>query len=565
MSHVSFYRKWRPTTFEEIIGQARVTRTLQNAIRTNRVVHAYLFAGHRGTGKTTTARILAKALNCVTGPTPTPCNQCPNCLAIGSGYSIDVIEIDAASNRGIEEIRELRERIRLAPTEGRYKVYIIDEAHMLTSEAANALLKTLEEPPAHAILVLVTTEPHRLPPTILSRCQRFDFRRASRQELVGRLQHIAEAEGVVIDEAALGVITASADGSIRDADSILDQLASFADGPITREHVTAVLGLLAEETALQFAEAVLARDVPAALALVSRVVEEGKDLRHVLRTLLGHFRDLLMVKTSDRPEHLLDATMTRVEALRTQAANASPEVLLRALTILSAADGEVRFNPQPRLVLEIALIRLCRPDMDPTLEGLRARVHALETRMSTTTDSGAEPASTPSRPATPRRPDPGRSKASAETAPTADAPSQGPPAAPPQAPAAPVVEPEPAVPISGVAIEDVRRQWARILDEVKRTKMFCHALLIEGVPLQVDGATLLIGLRSGYNFHIERLQQPENRAVVEGALERVLHHPLRLQCMIRDVSAEPAAPADPLVAKAVQLFGGQVVEVRRTD
>jgi len=180
MSHVSFYRKWRPATFEEIVGQERVTRTLQNALRSGRTVHAYLFAGHRGTGKTTTARILAKGLNCVNGPTPTPCNQCPNCLAIGGGYSVDVIEIDAASNRGIEEIRELRDRIRLAPTEGRSKVYIIDEAHMLTTEAANALLKTLEEPPAHAVLVLVTTEPHRLPPTILSRCQRFDFRRLSR-------------------------------------------------------------------------------------------------------------------------------------------------------------------------------------------------------------------------------------------------------------------------------------------------------------------------------------------------------------------------------------------------
>src|SRR2546430_13606280 len=212
MSHVSFYRKWRPKTFAEIIGKERVTTTLENAIRTNRVVHAYLFAGHRGTGKTTTARILAKALNCVQGPTPTPDNTCPNCEAISGGYSLDVIEIDAASNRGIEEIRELRDRIRLAPTEGRYKVYIIDEAHMLTTEAANALLKTLEEPPAHAILVLVTTEPHRLPATILSRCQRFDFRRVSQKEIVARLKHIAAGEGFAIDARALALIAGSADG-----------------------------------------------------------------------------------------------------------------------------------------------------------------------------------------------------------------------------------------------------------------------------------------------------------------------------------------------------------------
>ncbi len=557
MSHVSFYRKWRPATFEEIIGQERVTRTLQNAIRTNRVVHAYLFAGHRGTGKTTTARILAKALNCVTGPTPTPCNQCPTCVAISGGYSVDVIEIDAASNRGIEEIRELRDRIRLAPTEGRFKVYIIDEAHMLTTEAANALLKTLEEPPAHAILVLVTTEPHRLPPTILSRCQRFDFRRVSSPELVGRLRHIAKVEGFAIEDPALGVIARSADGSVRDADSILDQLASFADGPITRQDVLAVLGLLAEETALQFGEAVLTRDVPACLALVTHVVEEGKDLRHVLRTLLGHFRDLLMAKATEQPEDLLDASESRVAALRTQAAKATTEELLRALNVLAAADNDARWSPQPRLVLEIALIRLCRPEMDPTLEGLRARVHALEARQPTSTAPAAEEPAPAQAPEAPRRGprDPKAANGSvsiAEGTPVVTATTT-------------VVEDIPAHATPAVAIEDVRRQWARILDEVKRTKMFCHALLIEGIPLQVDGTTLLIGLRTGYNFHIENLQQPDNRAVVEGALERVLQQRLRLHCTIHDAPTESTRTVDPMVTKAVQLFGGQVVEIRRTD
>ncbi len=558
MSHVSFYRKWRPATFEEIIGQERVTRTLQNAIRTNRVVHAYLFAGHRGTGKTTTARILAKAMNCLQGPTPTPCNQCPTCIAISGGYSLDVIEIDAASNRGIEEIRELRERIRLAPTEGRSKVYIIDEAHMLTTEAANALLKTLEEPPAHAILVLVTTEPHRLPPTILSRCQRFDFRRVSRPELIGRLRHIAEVEGFAIEDSALGVIVASADGSVRDAESVLDQLAAFADGPITSDDVLAVLGLLPEETALQVAEAVLTHDVPAALALVTRVVEEGKDLRHVLRTLLGHFRDLLIVKTNARAEDVLDATESRVAALRDQAGHATIETLLRALTLLAAADGEARWNPQPRLVLEIALIRLCRPEMDPTLEGLRTRVHALEER------AASAPRSETSQPtAAPRTEEPRRQSSAGPKGASESPPPQAPPERGPSI--ATVVETVLVSTPPAVAIADVRMHWARILDEVKRTKMFCHALLIEGVPLQLDGATLLIGLRTGYNFHIENLQRPDNRAVVEGALERVFHQRLRLQCTIHDAPAGPAPSVDPLVTKAVQLFGGEVVEIRRTD
>ncbi len=558
MSHVSFYRKWRPATFEELVGQDRVTRTLQNAIRAGRVVHAYLFAGHRGTGKTTTARIFAKALNCVTGPTPTPDNQCPSCLAISGGYSMDVIEIDAASNRGIEEIRELRDRIRLAPTEGRYKVYIIDEAHMLTTEAANALLKTLEEPPEHAILVLVTTEPHRLPPTILSRCQRFDFRRVSRPELVGRLRHIAEAEGFAIEEPALAVIAGSADGSVRDAESVLDQLTSFAEGPITQHDVLAVLGLLAEETALQFGDAVITRDVPAALGLVTRVVEEGKDLRHVLRTLLGHFRDLLMAKTSDHPEDLLDTSEGRVEALRAQAAKTTTEEILRALNVLAAADNEARWSPQPRLALEMALIRLCRPEMDPTLEGLRARVQALEAGAPRPTERAVEPPTPVQQPRDLPRREPRGPKAAGGSAPLPEPVAVA-------ITATMVVEPGPTPATPTVAIEEIRRQWARILDEVKRTKMFCHALLIEGIPLQVNGTTLLIGLRTGFNFHIENLQKPDNRAVVEGALERVLRQRLRLECTIHDTGAAPVPPVDPLVTKAMQLFGGQVVEVHRTD
>lgn len=543
MSHVSFYRKWRPKTFDEVIGQERVTRTLQNAIRANRVVHAYLFAGHRGTGKTTTARILAKALNCAQGPTPTPDNTCPNCEAITAGYSVDVIEIDAASNRGIEEIRELRDRIRLAPTEGRYKVYIIDEAHMLTTEAANALLKTLEEPPEHAVLILVTTEPHRLPPTILSRCQRFDFRRVSQKELIARLRRIATTEGSSIDERALAIIAASADGSVRDAESVLDQLAAFAEGPITAQDVLTVLGILEEETALAFADAIIARGVIDSLSLVNQVVSEGKDVRQVIRTILDHFRDLLVAKTGDRSDELLDTTEARLKALQAQAARAPLEDILRALNTLVATEAEARWSPQPRLLLEIALIRLCRPEMDPTLEGLRARLQALEQRL------GSEPVTDQPRrpPRTPTREEP---KAEAATTPMVA-----------------VVEDDP--PSFSIAIEEVRRSWARVLEEVKRTKMFCHALLIEGTPLELHGSTLVVGLRTGFNFHVENLHKPENRTVVEGALTRVFQQPLRLQCTIHHGESKPApAPValeDPVVNAAVQLFGAQVVEVRKTE
>ncbi|MDQ7819173.1 MAG: DNA polymerase III subunit gamma/tau [Armatimonadota bacterium] len=546
MSHLSFYRKWRPRTFEEVIGQERVTRTLQNAIRAQRVVHAYLFAGHRGTGKTTTARILAKALNCAQGPTPTPCNACAQCEAIGGGYAVDVIEIDAASNRGIEEIRELRDRIRLAPAEARYKVYIIDEAHMLTPEAANALLKTLEEPPAHAVLILVTTEPHRLPPTILSRCQRFDFRRVSSREIVARLRHIAREEGFAVDERALTLIAASADGSVRDAESMLDQLVAFAQGPVTADDVVAVLGLVEEETALRLADAVIARDPTACLALVHQAAADGRDARQLLRALLDHFRDLLVVATGSRDADLLDTTEARLAALSAQAERTSVEDILRALAVLSATEAEARWNPQPRLLLEVALVRLCRPEMDPTLEGLRARLRLLEQKIAGAPAPAAPaPASTPEPPRPAPRPEEPAPREAEEPAPA----------------------PSPADPPPAVDLNQVRQLWGRILEEVKRTKMFCHALLIEGVPLRVEGSTLVVGLRAGYNFHVDNLHRPENRAVVEGALERVLQRRLRLHCTLIETLPEPTPPpvADPVVARAAELFGAQILEVKPLD
>jgi DNA polymerase-3 subunit gamma/tau len=587
MSHVSFYRKWRPQAFEEIIGQDRVTRTLQNAIRTNRVVHAYLFAGHRGTGKTTTARILAKALNCVTGPTATPDGSCPNCQAIAGGYSVDVIEIDAATNRGIDEIRELRDRIRLTPTEGRYKVYIIDEAHMLTTEGANALLKTLEEPPAHAVLVLVTTEPHRLPPTILSRCQRFDFRRVSQKEIIARLRHIAETEGFRVEEPALALIADAADGSVRDAESILDQLASFAEGPITGDDVVSVLGILAEDIALRLADAILRRDVPACVDLVDHVISEGKDVRQVLRTLLDHFRDLLVLQSGARTD-VLDTTEQRLAALRAQAERAAVGDVLQALKVLAATEAEARWSPQPRLLLEIGLIRLCRPEMDATLEGLRARLAGLEQRLGGDAGGGAaaspQPAEPrpvqdrPPAPAQPTPPAPAPAPSRPQPRPGTRPPSKGPMnATTPPAVMAVVETPvdlehrPPLQTAPHVALEDVRRSWARILEEVKHSKMFCHALLIEGIPLQVDAGTLVIGLRTGYNFHAENLHRPENRSIVEGAIERVLQQRLRLQCTILDGDTgyqasgpSVSAATDPVIAKAMELFGAEVVEIKES-
>ena len=582
MSVVSVYRRWRPQTFDEVIGQQRITRTLQNALRTGRVTHAYLFTGHRGTGKTTLARILAKALNCARGPTPEPDNTCAACVAITQGTSLDVIEIDGASHTQVDHIRDLKERIVLAPAVGRYKVYIIDEVHMLSTSAFNALLKTLEEPPPHAVFVLVTTEPHRIPPTVASRCQRFDFRRVPLREIEERLRRIAREEGFRIDEAALRAIARLADGSVRDAESILDQVSAYREEGITAEDVLAILGAPAEETLQALAGTVLRGDVVEALRVASALLDEGRDPRQVMRMLLEHFRDLLVAQVAEDPASALDTTPERLAALGAQAAEADQGTVLRALRVLSDAMVETRTNPQPRLLLEVALIRAARPEMEAAAPGagaLAAGPSGVATGPGPTRPTARPAPATPPR----RRPAPPGSGGASPVppGPTGTPPvERGPTAAssPPPGPAtasrASPTAAEPSTASDGrvPTLDEVRARWARVLEEVKRARMLCHALLIDGVPVAVEGTTLVVGLRPGYNFHVDSLHRPDNREIVERALLKVFGRPLRLRCRVQEeaepaaaVAPEPAATGDPLVSHAVELFGGEVVEVKRVD
>lgn len=358
---LALYRELRPRTFQEIVAQEHVTRTLLNAIRQGRLAHAYLFCGPRGTGKTSTARVLAKALNCARASEGAPCGECPACLAIAAGEGMDVIEMDAASNRGIEEIRSLRERVRLAPVAGRYKVYVVDEVHMLTNEAFNALLKTLEEPPANVIFILCTTEAYRVPPTILSRCQRFDFHRLPTAAIASHLGQVAEERGWAVEAPALGAMARAATGSMRDALGILDQCVAYSGGPVSLSVVRRVLGAVDPARLGALAGAVLARDTRAAWGALEELLDQGRDAREVARALAGHLRDVLLYRLAGPAGEPTGPLADDRETLAAHAARAAERELYEAIDCLAAAEAEMRLAPQPRLLLEAKLARLCGP------------------------------------------------------------------------------------------------------------------------------------------------------------------------------------------------------------
>src|ERR671910_34389 len=377
MRHVSLYRKWRPRTFDAVVGQEPVVRTLSRAIETDRVAHAYLFSGPRGTGKTSTAKVLAMGLNCEKGPTPEPDGTCESCRAIVGNSSMDVLEMDAASNRGIDEIRDLRDKVNLVPVAGRMKVYIIDEVHMLTAEAFNALLKTLEEPPEHVIFVLATTEKHKVLPTIISRCQSFDFRRPSIETLVGKLQEICEAEDIEVDPEALTVIAREGRGSFRDAEGLLDQLSSFAEGRITASMVRELLGGVGPESLLETTAALHERRAADALRIVDRLSNEGRDLGQFVGELISHLRTLMLLP------HAPEVALAEVGAdergsLEEQANNVPTAEVVRLIEALDGALGRIKRGGDPKLELELSFLKLARDYTEPSVDSLMSRLEALE-------------------------------------------------------------------------------------------------------------------------------------------------------------------------------------------
>ena len=531
MAYVSLYRRYRPRTFAEVVGQTHVTRTLANAIDEDRLSHAYLFTGPRGTGKTSTARILAAAINCDDGPTSTPCGVCDHCTSITGGTSVDVIELDMASHGGVDDARELRDRALFAPARARRKVYILDEVHMASTAAFNALLKLIEEPPAHVLFAMATTDPQKVIPTILSRVQRLDLRRVSAAEVAAHVRTICDAEGYAIDPGAVDAVVRAGDGSVRDTLSILEQVLAYAGTEVSAEAVAQTLGTSPADRLFELVELLAARDLAAALALVQRLLDEGQDLRRFTLDLVQHLRDLLVLQVAPDDPDLVDATDERRRRLLAQTPLLPSERLLRMVELLAATVVEQRHG-SPRLPLELALARLAVPSADGDVAALADRIAALEAG-----GVGGGPArpqvSLPSAPPTP----------SPEPVPTPEPVGAGPTPVP-------AVEPSDTEAAAGGALEEtspspddplavVSAHWPGVLELLKQSSRRHHAIFEPAVPVAVRHQVLTLRYAPRYaSFHAVQARGGELSGALTAALQRSCGLKLRI-----DVEVE-GAPSD---------------------
>ena len=552
MSYLVLARKWRPQNFEDVSGQSHITRTLQNAIRAGRIAHAYLFTGVRGVGKTTAARILAKALNCARGPTPTPCNECVQCKEIIQGNCIDVIEIDGASNRGIDEVRQIIENVRYQPARCSFKIYIIDEVHQVTKDAFNALLKTLEEPPASVKFILATTEPHRLPETILSRCQRFDFRRISLKEIVQRLGDISAREGLTISQGALIAVAREADGSMRDAQSLLEQVLScFGTEQATEVDETAlqeVLGLAERRMLFEISASIIAGDGKRCLELVAQATEQGRDLTRLSKDLVEHFRNLMVAQLcgQKKPKNLadqeraelLDLPDQEVIALGSQAADVSIDTLLDYFELMAAGEDEIARAANPRFILETLLVRLAMLPKTLPVSQLIERLTQLETRLV----SEREAAPVGMKTLAPRL----SSNVSPDSVEATTAPST-----------------------ASAISQDQEQVWRTFVSFIGKEKKLLASHLECGSAVAIAPESLTIGIAEKH--HLNYLQDLENMTLLRSFAKRFFSREMTIQLTQLD-----AAPAESqqqrslpsgesgseMVKEALRIFGGSIKGVR---
>lgn len=561
MAYEVLARKWRPQQFDDVVGQEHVTRTLCNAVQTGRIAHAYLFVGPRGIGKTSIARIFSKALNCEKGPTVTPCGECEACREIVSGNCMDVLEIDAASNTGVDHVRDLRETVKYSPVRGKYKVYIIDEVHMLSTAAFNALLKTLEEPPPHVIFMFATTEPEKVLPTIVSRCQRFNLRRIPVNLIVERLRMIAGAEALKLDEDAALAIARGAEGGMRDAQSALDQMISFTGKHVTEADVLEVFGLVSRQMLVRLTDAILDGDAAEVLRTVAELDRGGKDLQRLTLELLQYFRDLLVVINAGKDAARLDVLDRQLESLEKQAEKTSSARVLRVVGVLAETENKMRYALSRRTVLEVALLQAARAAKVVSLEAVLKRLNAVM----------AEGVAEPSR----HKEDSDLRQETPQTAPPREVPRMT-----AAVPAAPAVSAE--ADAEGELVR-LREMWPGIIERTGRTNQEARPALADTVVLDLNEKCLLVGVDEEFSEELNQLESPRVKKALARAVSSALNRQISLEFKISrgehmrqqsaargdGINAEEAVTSredlmkNEAVKATLDMFGGTVTEIKK--
>lgn len=562
MAHLSLYRKYRPQKFADVVGQRHVTRTLQTAVRQGRVAHALLFSGPRGTGKTSSARILAKVLNCERPIDDEPCDECASCRQISSGTSLDVVEIDAASHGSVDDARELRERVAYSPVSGRWKVYIVDECHMLSAAANNALLKVLEEPPEHVIFVFATTEPHKVLQTLLDRCQRYEFRAVGAADIAARLTEICELEGISAEEDAINLLSTRAGGSVRDALSLLEQLRSFAGDTLEAAHLAQLLGGTPEDVLFEAVDLISERDIGAVFVFADRLVRSGVDIREFARGLTQHLRSLFLVLHAPAAQEILEITDDQLARLQSQANRFESAEILRLIDLTNETQLQLRQAVEGRLALEVGLARMTRPEMHAIPASLLSRIERLERRLGEPVEA-LTPVAEESRPtlqvARPASPTAAPAMAQAGTEPTASVPASlaSPPEdaypAPPPAPSkdkdggeeqAAAVQGEPGAGArmpGELDLERIKRAWPIVLEKVKRRKISFQAVLLAAEPVGWKDGELVLEFGPRSRFHRDKVADPTQHGPFLDAFAEVLGVRPRVKCVIREQSEATSA------------------------
>lgn len=562
MSYLVFARKWRPQAFEDVIGQEHITLTLKNAVSSGRIAHAYLFTGPRGIGKTSTARIFAKALNCKDGPAAVPCNTCASCKEITNSTSLDVLEIDGASNTSVDQIRDLRENVKLSPSSGKFKIYIIDEVHMLSTSAFNALLKTLEEPPPHVKFIFATTQAYKVLPTIISRCQRFDFRRIPKKHIMAKLEKISASEQIEIDEEALFCVASAADGSLRDAESILDQLMAYKKGKIAANDVASLLGMVEAEAFFDFTNAVLQKDAGAVLELINRIVLDGKDLFQFMSGLIEHFRNLIVLKVSSELTNLISQTQENIEKLLGLSGKFSQQELLYSFSVLTSAQEAMRRSNNMRIPLEMSAVKLTKiselktlPQMLEELkrlnqkQALKDSSEMLELREPSAGDKGEkffqESVSQGTEPSASCC---GKNEKLDKNSNSSDE----------------------RVNLKSAAKDDLGSRWIKFIEDIKNESLLAGLYLNEGKILKAEENYLVLGFHNGNNFHLDYLQKKENKSLIEERLSMFFSRKMRISFVKLEepegeISSEGKSKEeskgeiDTVVDSALKIFGGKIV------